>query len=311
MIHRRRDSPVAFAALAGAGTIWGASFVIGKVALVELSVPHLMLYRFVFASIAFVPLLVHSRPRLERRDWSVVAIAAVVGVPVQFLLQFEGLARTTASHAALMIGTAPVLVAIAAFIVLRERLRPVAWLALVASTAGVALIVMQTGTHASGRSAQPTLAGDALVLTSMFAAVVWILVSKQLMVRHSAVAVSGVITITGTVALAAWVFARDGLPPTALTTKTWLAVGSLGLIATTLSTVLWNWGLAHTDAGKAGAFINLEPVVGAALGVWLLHESLGTNAVLGGMLIVAGALVVGLEAKQQVGSKKAGRAAGA
>jgi drug/metabolite transporter (DMT)-like permease len=299
VIHRRRDSPIAFAALAAAGTIWGASFVIGKIALVELSVPHLMLYRFVFASIAFVPLLVHSRPRLERRDWGVVAIAAVIGVPVQFLLQFEGLARTTASHAALMIGTAPVLVAIAAFVVLRERLRPVAWFALIASTAGVALIVMQTGASPSGRAAQPTLAGDALVLTSMFAAVVWILVSKRLMIRYSAVAVSGVITITGTVALAAWVIARDGLPPTALTTSTWLAVGSLGLIATTLSTVLWNWGLAHTDAGKAGAFINLEPVVGAALGVWLLHESLGASAVLGGILIVAGALVVGMQRSRE------------
>jgi drug/metabolite transporter (DMT)-like permease len=174
-------------------------------------------------------------------------------------------------------------------------LKPVAWFALIASTAGVALIVMQTGAHAPGRAAPPTLAGDALVLASMFAAVVWILVSKQLMVRHSAVVVSGVITITGTVALAAWVIARDGLPPTALATETWLAVASLGLIATTLSTVLWNWGLAHTDAGKAGAFINLEPVVGAALGVWLLHESLGATAVLGGVLIVAGALVVGAQ----------------
>ena len=295
MIGRRRDAPIAFAALAGAGTIWGASFVLGKIALTELSVPHLMLYRFVFASIAFVPLLVHSPPRLERRDWRNVAVAAVIGVPVQFLLQFEGLSRTTASHAALMIGTAPVLVAVAAFAVLRERLRPIAWVALIASTLGVALIVMHTGDSGSSAAARPTLAGDMLVLTSMFAAVVWILVSKQLMVRHSSVAVSGVITITGTVALAAWVVARDGLPPIALTANTWLAVGSLGLIATTLRTVLWNWGLAHTDAGKAGAFINLEPVIGAALGVWLLHESLGTTAVLGGVLIVAGALVVGLQ----------------
>lgn len=294
MIVRRRDAPAAFAALTAAGTIWGASFVIGKVALVELSVPHLMLYRFVFASIAFIPLLYHSRPRLQRSDWRVVAIAAVVGVPVQFLLQFEGLARTTASHAALMIGTAPVLVAVAAFLVLRERLRPIAWIALVASTFGVALIVMHTGNGGTSGRPQPTLAGDLLVLVSMLAAVVWILVSKRLMVHHSPIAVSGVITITGTVALAAWVLARDGLPPVALATRTWLAVLALGLVATTTSTVLWNWGLAHTDAGKAGAFINLEPVVGAALGVWLLHESLGATALLGGAMIVAGALVVGL-----------------
>lgn len=294
MNARPRDRPLAFGALAAAGTIWGASFVAGKVALAELSVPHLILYRFVLASIAFLPFVLHARPRLHRREWLIVVLAAVIGVPVQFLMQFEGLARTTASHAALMIGTAPVLVAIAAYLVLRERLRPIAWLALGASTLGVAFTVMQSGGASTAGKAQPTLAGDMLVLASMFAAVVWILVSKQLMARHSPVAVSGLITITGTVALGAWVLARDGLPPTALTTDTWLAVGALGLVATMLSTVLWNWGLAHTDAGKAGAFINLEPVVGAMLGVWLLHESLGPMALFGGVLIVAGALVVSL-----------------
>ncbi len=239
----------------------------------------------------------HSRPGLQRRDWGVVLVAAVIGVPVQFLLQFEGLARTTASHAALMIGTAPVLVAIAAFVFLRERLRPVAWIALIASTLGVALIVMHTGGANAAATAQPTLVGDVLVLVSMFAAVIWILVNKKLMANHSPIAVSGVITIVGTVVLAVWVIARDGLPPrTHLAAEhTGLAVAALGFIATTLSTVLWNWGLAHTDAGKAGAFINLEPVVGAILGVWLLHESLAATAVIGGTLIVGGALVVGLQ----------------
>ena len=295
MTVRRRDTPPAFAALALAGVIWGTSFVLGKVALIQLSVSHLMLYRFAFASIGFLPLLWRHRPGLRRSDWGIVVIAAVVGVPIQFLLQFEGLAHTTASHAALMIGTAPVLVAIAGFIVFHERLRITAWLALGASTLGVALIVIQTGGTASAGHAQPTLSGDMLVLASLFAAVVWILVSKRLMTHYSPIVVSGLITITGTVVLAAWVIARDGLPPTALRSGTWLAVLALGLIATTCSTVLWNWGLAHTDAGKAGAFINLEPVVGAALGVWLLHESLGSHTVLGGALIVGGALVVGLQ----------------
>ncbi len=291
MIVRPRDTPLAFAALAASGTIWGASFVIGKVALTELSVPHLMLYRFAFASAAFLPFVLRARPALQRGEWGSVLLAAAIGVPVQFLLQFEGLARTTASHAALMIGTAPVLVAIAAYMILRERMRALAWLAIIASTLGVVLIVTQADGAAVAGRAQPTLYGDMLVLISMFAAVVWIMVSKQLMARHSPIVVSGLITIAGTIILATWVIARDGAPPIALASTTWLAVAALGLVATTLSTVLWNWGLAHTDAGRAGAFINLEPVIGALLGVWLLHESLGPGAVLGGALIVGGALV--------------------
>jgi drug/metabolite transporter (DMT)-like permease len=284
----RRESPRAFTALALSGVVWGTSFVLGKVALQQLSVPHMILYRFLFASIAFVPLLVRRWPRLNRNEWWMVAVAGVIGVPVQFLLQFEGLARTTASHAALMIGTAPVLVATAAFLFLRERLHHHVWLALVVSTAGVGLIVMRTG-GGSGPS-QPTLAGDLLVLSSMFAAVVWILASKQLMDRHHPAVVSGLIAIAGTVALTIWVLIRDGLPPTHLSSATWLATVTLGIVATTFATVLWNWGLAHTDAGKAGAFINLEPVVGAILGVWLLHDSLGSMALVGGVMIVAGAL---------------------
>lgn len=292
MMRAHQDRPVAFGALALAGVIWGGSFVVGKIALKELNVPHLMLYRFMLASLGFLPFLLASRPKLTARDWRAVAVAAVIGVPVQFLMQFGGLARTTASHAALMIGTAPVLVAIAAYLVFHERLKVQAWFALVASTAGVALIVLQSAGKGAGGVSRPTLAGDSLVLASMFAAVVWILISKRLMTRYSATEVSGLITIVGTIALAAWVIPHDGLPPTSLSTATWLATIALGVLATTLTTVLWNWGLSHTDAGRAGAFINLEPIVGAILGVWLLHESLGSMAIVGGMLIVGGALVV-------------------
>ncbi|MGH7581803.1 MAG: DMT family transporter [Gemmatimonadales bacterium] len=285
----RRQSAAAFGALALAGTIWGTSFVLGKIGLRELSAPHLMLYRFVFASIAFLPLLTRAKPRLDRREWLLVAVAAVVGVPVQFLAQFAGLARTTASHAALMIGTAPVLAALGAFAVLRERLPRVAWGCLLASTAGVAMVVNGTSRASGAAGTVPTLAGDLLVFASMFAAVVWILASKQLMKRHNAVVVSGLITVAGSVPLIGWVLLRDGPPPTMLSTPVWLATAALGVAATTCATVFWNWGLSHTDVGKAGAFINLEPVIGAVLGVALLHETLGPLALAGGALIVAGA----------------------
>jgi drug/metabolite transporter (DMT)-like permease len=63
-----------------------------------------------------------------------------------------------------------------------------------------------------------------------------------------------------------------------------------GLFATASTTVLWNWGLNRVPASHAGIFVNLEPLVGAILGVALLHENLGTMAVAGGALIVGGAV---------------------
>jgi drug/metabolite transporter (DMT)-like permease len=48
-------------------------------------------------------------------------------------------------------------------------------------------------------------------------------------------------------------------------------------------------------ASQAGVFLNLEPVVGAALGVALLHDVLGPFALVGGMMVVAAAVVVAMD----------------
>jgi drug/metabolite transporter (DMT)-like permease len=74
-----------------------------------------VLGRFAFASLALVLLAPPSQLwAFERNDWNLTVAAAVLGVPVQFLLQFEGLARTSVAHAALMLGAMPVLLAVAA-----------------------------------------------------------------------------------------------------------------------------------------------------------------------------------------------------
>ena len=291
MTAPNRNPPAAYAALAASGVLWGSSFILGKVALRELGVNDMILYRFTIKSLGFLPFLLRHPPRFDRHDLGLVLVAALVGVPLQFLVQFGGLALTTASHAALMIGTAPVLVAAAAHVVLHERHHRSTWVALLISTVGVVLIVLQAGAHGASAS----LVGDVMVLVSMFGAVAWVLISKTLMARHSALAVSGTVTVAGTLMLAVWVLARYGLPPVALHRPTWLAVVALGLVATTCATVLWNWGLSHVSAGRAGAFINLEPVVGAVLGVWLLHEQLGSLAIAGGVLILAAAVGVTLQ----------------
>ena len=61
-------------------------------------------------------------------------------------------------------------------------------------------------------------------------------------------------------------------------------------LATASTTLLWNWGLKRVPASQAGIFVNLEPLVGAILGVSLLHEVLGRIAVAGGALIIGGAV---------------------
>jgi drug/metabolite transporter (DMT)-like permease len=55
---------------------------------------------------------------------------------------------------------------------------------------------------------------------------------------------------------------------------------------------LWNWGIERVPASQAGVFLNLEPVVGAMLGVVLLHDVLGSFSILGGLLVIGAAIFV-------------------
>lgn len=104
----------AYLALAAAGSLWGTGFLFGKIALTELAVPHMILYRLSLAAVGLLPVVVTHRLAVRRKDWPTVFAAAVVGAPVLFLIQFAGLARTTVSHASLMIGTVPILLGVAA-----------------------------------------------------------------------------------------------------------------------------------------------------------------------------------------------------
>ena len=286
----------AFIALAAAGSLWGTGFLFGKWALEELSVGQMVFYRFVFASLGFAPAVIRglARPasRIPRRDFLLIFICALVGVPIQFIIQFEGLAHTTVSHASLMVGGLPVLLAAGSALFAHERVTVSRWIALIASTVGAALIALGASTGEGGSYA--TVLGDLLVATSLLAAVVWILITQRLMRsgRYTPISASAYVMTLGAVLLAIWVVATEGPPPIHLTLKTWASVAAMGLCATTVTTYLWNWGLSHVPASQAGVFINLEPVIGAVLGIIVFSDVLGPYALIGGVLVVGAAVYV-------------------
>jgi drug/metabolite transporter (DMT)-like permease len=287
-MFERHSRVIPILALATAGSLWGTGFFFGKIALNEMPVATMVLYRLAFACAGLLPFLFFDRPRFAGTEWGWVLAAAIFGVPVQFLVQFKGLSLTTVSHASLMVGTLPILLAIAAVMFSGERLHFGGWVALVASTVGAGMIAL-SGKIATG-TAHASVRGDLLVVLSMFAAIAWILISKRLMRRHSAVMVTAFVYWIGTAILAAVVITTSGVPSAHYSTIAWIAVAEQGLLVTASTTLLWNWGLKRVPASQAGIFVNLEPLVGGILGVSVLHEVLGKMAVAGGALIIGGAV---------------------
>jgi drug/metabolite transporter (DMT)-like permease len=291
-----------YGACALAGTLWGTGFYWGRLALDEMNVEHMVLYRFLFACVGMAPVMITHRVRLTASEARTLLLAALFGIPIQFLLQFHGLALTTVSHASLMVGAMPVFLAVAAVAFAGERLDWLSWLALCGSTAGAAMVVLG-GNHATTGRETPTLAGDLLVIVSLISALAWILLSKKLMQTHSPPVVTAYTIYSGTVMLMIWMagsrllaFAlhekAEPMPFAHVSMTAWVALAISGLLCTATTTLLWNWGIHHVPASRAGVFLNIEPALGSILGVELLGEKLGPYAWLGGALILVGAIML-------------------
>jgi drug/metabolite transporter (DMT)-like permease len=297
-----------YGACALAGCLWGTGFYWGRLALDEMSVEHMVLYRFLFACVGMAPLVLMNlgRFRLTGRELRLLLLSAAFGVPMQFLLQFHGLARTTVSHASLMVGALPVMLAAAAALFAGERLDGIGWLALCGSTVGAALVVL--GGHRGPAAREvPSLAGDLLVVASLLVAIAWILLSKKLMESHSPPVVTAYTILAGTGMLAVVVLGPwlcnpllrpftgcEFYPPpfTHVSPTAWAALAISGLLCTATTTLLWNWGIHHVPASRAGVFLNIEPALGSLLGVQLLGERLGPYAWAGGALILTAAITL-------------------
>lgn len=275
----------AVAAVLAAGVLWGTSFLFGKWALAVIGPTEVTLWRFVIASCVLLAVPQARAVRLRRRDLPLFVLAGVLNVPATFLPQFAGLSRTNASIAALIIGTLPALVAVASWLLLADRLGRRGWLAVLASTAGVAVTAARPG-------AGNDWAGDALVLASMLAVVGWVLLGKRLMRDYPPLAATTWIITFGTAALVPIGLLGDGAPRLDLPPRVWGSLLALGVGCTAAAAILWNWGLRHLPAGAAGVFLTIEPLTGALLGIALLGDPPRVTTLVGGALILGAAITI-------------------
>jgi len=255
-------SRLASLALAFAGCLWGTGFFFGKIAFREMSVTEKVSFRFICGTVVLLPFLWRKWKPFGQRQLALLLAASIVGIPIQFLIQFKGLQLTTVSHASIIVGTLPMMLALGSAVFLHERLNNVEWGILVLSALGALLIALSGLSLRAGL--QATTKGDLLVWVSMLAAVGMILITKH---THDPLQITASMIVAGTVVLLVWAEIWQPLR-FQFSAKTWMAVGAQGVFATAGACLCWNWGLARMTASRSAVFLNLEPVVGTLLGLF-------------------------------------------
>lgn len=274
----RNNRLLPFGALVTAGLLWGTTVPLTKLALAWLDPGWLTVARFTLATL---PLAGVARRGLRRAMSPAVLVSGAFGYGGVIVLQNAGIARTSVSHAALLVGATPVLVALMTVGLGRSRVRPLSWIGLAAALAGVGLIAGHGGDGA-------TLVGDGLVFASLVASAAFVVAQPGILRGRDPIAVTAVQLGAGALAALPVAAAVEGLPAAPQGHAALSAVTGLAVLGTLLPFTLFAYAQAHIAPETAGAFLNLEPLVGAVVGVLAFGDPFGSTQLLGGSAILAG-----------------------
>jgi drug/metabolite transporter (DMT)-like permease len=284
----------AVAALIVAGLLWGTTVPLSKVALQWLAPGWLTAARFGLAAAVLLPVAKRRGARVlepvaKRRGARVLEVrvlaSGAVGYGATVVVQNAGITRTSVTHAALLIGAVPVLVAVVAAVWHRAVARPAAWLGFAISLGGVGLVT--AGGGGGGASAR----GDGLVLISLVMCAAFTVAQGRLLPGRDPVAVTAVQFLGAALGALAFAVVAEGVPAAParpMGAGPVLAVAALALAGTLAPFTLFAFGQSRVPAEVAGAFLNIEPLVGAIAGVLFFGDPVGPRQLAGGLAVVLG-----------------------
>lgn len=287
----------AILALIAAGSLWGVTVALSKLSLEWLDPRWLTALRFLAAT----PMLaVIGRRGLREAFTGPVLFSGAVGYGVVVLLQNFGIDHTSVSHGAIIVGALPVVVAVVAAGLGNGAARPLVWLGYGVALLGVVLV-------AKGGGGGATVSGDMLVFLSVVLSGAFIAVQPRLLRGRDAAAVTAVQFFAAEL-VALPVALGGGLPHPPATVGPAVAFVALALVGTILPFWLFAYGQARVEPELAGAFVNLEPLVGAVVGWVAFADPVGPWQILGALAVISGILLSLLPADLELGLPRLQRA---
>jgi drug/metabolite transporter (DMT)-like permease len=234
----------------------------------------------------------------SRRDVIALLALGALGNGVYQVFFVEGLARTRAGEAALVVGASPALMALFARIRGIERVNTRGALGIALSIFGVGLIVF--GRAASGENGQGgSLLGDVLVLCGSVCWAVYTIFLIPFTKRVSGWWVTAITIVGGSLVLAV-VGGRDILAEhwASVPAGAWAAILYSGLGALVIAYFFWYYGIRKLGPTRTALYGNLQPLI-ALLVAWLTLGEVPTSwQAMGAATIVSGVLLTRVPASE-------------
>lgn len=269
---------------------FGLFAIFGKWAFVDFAPEVIVGWRIVFgsAALAAVVLLRQGRRALPTLpDLGLLALLSLAGVAVNMLLFLEGLERSTAINAGLIMPTIPVFTFGVAVLVGHERFRWTRGLGILIALFAALALAFGRGADLSGS----TRTGNLMMVANAFSYSLYLVFSRPLVARYGPLAVTAWVFV-----LSLWtvpLFAADAAwIPAGASTRSWASLGYILLFPTLVAYFLNAYALARVAASTTAVFIFLQSLITVFAAILMLGEELTTRTLVCGALVFAGTALV-------------------
>jgi len=278
--------------------LWAAQYPAYKTATSQAGPVTVSLWTLLLSGFVLMPFLLQERragpPRTQSFDWIGFALLAGLGlVPGSALLAW-GTKLSTASNAALLYLTLPVITAVMAVTLLGERMNWVRWGSLVLALLGV-LVVSGADWRHSDLHSMKFLGGNLLILLAIIGTSFYNVYSKRLLGRFSPLEVlvfGNLMSAAFSVPVVLGMECGSVAGIRSYTLPVWVSLLVLSVFSYGLAMVLWMYLLRRLDVSQASVSIYLLPLLGVVFSAVLLKEKVTGAMLVGGLLTLVGTVLI-------------------
>jgi len=286
----------AYAAAFFAVVIWGTTFAAEKVAVEQASAIFVVALRFAL-SLPFIALIAACRGELRlptRRQAWVLALMGFIGLYLIFILQTAAMKTASSVISNWQMAAAPAMVAVMAWIFLKEKLSGGKIAGIVTAFVGVGIVLGLGTTGAVGFSSYSM--GDFYVTASTVIWAVFMILTRLIFKDGGYTPIftffwESFFSVLFCVPTLLFLH-TDVTVAADFTARTWTAMLVLVICCSCLAYTWWYYATSRLPVAQVMLFQFFQPVVGALTGYCLLGERFTVWLLVGGVTILFGVWIV-------------------
>jgi drug/metabolite transporter (DMT)-like permease len=237
--------------------------------------------------IAILALILKSRWP-SRGDIARLALCAFFGIVLNQALFLEGIARTSASHSALINSQIPSFALLWALLLRHEKLSFRKILSFLAGIAGVLVLLEIENFRFSGEY----MVGDLLTIGNAASFGLFLVISRDVIQRNDPVAATSVLFFFGAIGLT--IYGSQDLTSIDFEVLSGRVIAAMvfAILAATVGTYFLNlWALKQVRSSRVALYVFLQPLIASVVGVLVLGETIGVRFAIAASLVFTALLL--------------------